>query len=493
MILAIDQGTTGTRSMVVDAAGEPVAYAYREHRQILPQRGWVEHDPEEIWSNVEWTARAALRRARIGARALAAIGIANQGETVMAWDARTGRPVHNAIVWQCSRTRAAMERLARDCAAARLIHRVTGLAPDCYFSASKMRWLYERVPECRRLEREGRLRMGTLDSWLVWKWSRGADFVTDSTTASRTLLMDLRTRQWSDAMLDLFRVRREWLAPIVDAMGPVATAQAGRSEVPILASAVDQQAALFGQCCFHPGEAKCTFGTGAFLLMHTGSTPVLSRRGLLATVAWSRRGRASYALEGGVYMAGAAVNWMRDVGLIADAAEAGALAESVADAGGVTALPCLAGLAAPHWSRRARGLLAGLHAGATRAHIVRAVLEGVAMQAAAVTGLMGKESGRLLRPPLRVDGGLSQNRFLMQFLADVLQLPVEAPLRHETTALGVAYMAGLEAGVFADREKVARLRRPGRTYAPSMSAAERAGHIARHRQAVRHAVQWGDR
>ncbi len=490
MILAVDQGTTGTRSMIVDGAGAPLAVAYRRHRQITPRPGWVVHDPEEIWRAVEVTARAAMRKAGIGPRQIVAIGIANQGETVAAWDARTGRPVANAIVWQCARTRAMMERLARDRSTARWIQDLTGLVPDCYFSASKLRWLWDHVPECRTLARQGRLRMGTLDSWLIYKWSRGRDFVTDCTTASRTLLMDLRKRRWSPELLGLFRLSEDWLAPIVDAAGPIGTAVLEGRETPILASAVDQQAALFGQCCFRAGQAKCTFGTGAFLLMHTGAEPVISRHGLLATVAFARRGRATYALDGGVYVAGGAVEWLRRIGLTSSGAEAARLAASVPDSGGVVFIPALAGLAAPYWNRAARGMVLGISNATTRAHLIRAMFEGIALRVHTVAELLAKDSGRALSPALRVDGGLSQNDFLMQLLADLLQAPVEVPACHEMTALGVAYMAGLEARVFPSQGRLEKLWRCARRFEPQMSDAERRKHIARHRRAIRNLLAW---
>ncbi len=332
--------------------------------------------------------------------------------------------------------------------------------------------------------------MGTLDTWLIWKWSRGSAFVTDSTTASRTLLMDIRARRWDPGMLGLFRVSPEWLAPVAPPMGALGMAVMGGLEVPILASAVDQQAALYGQCCFRAGQAKCTFGTGAFLLMHTGAEPVFSRRGLLTTVACARGRKAAYALDGGVYVAGGAVNWLRDIGLVSGGVEAARLAASVPDAGGVTFLPAFAGLAAPYWNRSARGLIHGLTGATTRAHIVRAMCEGIALRVAEVAELMERESGSKLTAPLRVDGGLSRNEFLMRFLAGLLQLPVETPESPEATALGIAYMAGLEAGLFAGEKDLAKLWRPGRRYDSSMTAAERDGHLARHRRAIRRLLAW---
>jgi glycerol kinase len=490
-ILAIDQGTTGTRSMVVDAEGSPVAMRYRTHSQITPHPGWVEHDPEEIWRNVELTASSALAAASLKASDVAGMGIANQGETVMAWDAASGRPVANSIVWQCDRTGRAMERLKKNAGAARRIHRISGLTPDCYFSASKMRWLYENVEECRKLSRAKRLRMGTLDTWLIWKLSGGSRFITDATTASRTLLMNLRTLEWSPELLDLFRVDEGWLPRIGSTTGHLAEASIAGATVPVLASAVDQQSALYGQCCFRAGMTKCTFGTGAFLLMHTGETPVWSKRGLLTTVARAGHGVTTYALDGGVYVAGSAVTWMRDnLHLITTDAEAGRLAESVPDAGGVVCIPSLAGLAAPHWERRARGMFHGLTSSTTAAHLARAILEGVALRVYSVAETMARESGQPLQAPLRVDGGLTRNRFFLQFLSGLLNCELAIPPCDETTALGVAWMAGLEAGLYRNERELESRWKPALSIEPQMSSSERAGHIGRHKRAIKHLLQW---
>lgn len=489
-ILSIDQGTTGTRSLLVDDAGQPASYSYRTHRQILPQPGWVEHDPLEIWRNVQLTIQQALRKAHLDASNLAGIGIANQGETVMAWDANTGTPVANAIVWQCNRTQRSVQRLKKHPIATR-IPRLTGLVLDCYFSASKMRWLYQHVPECKRLARQKRLAMGTLDTWLIYKLTAGREFLTDGTTASRTLLMDLRKQQWDDSLLDAFEVDREWLPRIVPTIGNFGEAALSGTAVPILASAVDQQAALFGQSCFRAGEAKCTFGTGAFLLMHTGEQPKPSRHGLLTTVACSKPHASTFALDGGVYVAGAAVNWLRDsMGLVRNSHDTARVAASVADSGGLTFVPCFAGLAAPYWNREARGMLHGITAATTAAHVVRALLEGIALRVFTVAELMAKESGQPLRSPLRVDGGLSQNAFLMQFFADLLNLEVAVPECHETTSLGVAHMAGLGAGLFRDEADLAARWRAARIYQPSMPPDLRAEHIHRHRRAIRSVIAW---
>jgi glycerol kinase len=490
-ILSIDQGTTGTRSMVVDDEGSPVAVRYRAHRQITPQTGWVEHDPEEIWRNVELTVSSALAAASIKPANLAGVGIANQGETVMAWDSVSGRPVANAIVWQCDRTRRTMERLKRNAHVTRRMHRISGLVPDCYFSASKMRWLYDHIAECRKLARMKRLRMGTLDAWLIWKLSGGSSFVTDATTASRTLLMNLKTLRWSPELLDIFRIDEEWLPRIGFTRGQLADATVAERSVPVLASAVDQQSALYGQCCFRAGTAKCTFGTGAFLLMHTGEKPVWSKHGLLTTPACATPRTTTYALDGGVYIAGAAVTWMRDkLHLFATDAEAGALAESVPDSGGVTCIPSLAGLAAPYWERRARGMFYGLTSSTTAAHLTRAILEGVAFRVFTIADVMAKDSAQPLREPLRVDGGLTRNRFLMQFLAGLLNYELAVPPCDETTALGVAWMAGLEAGLYRSQDDLESRWRPARTFEPQMSSSERAGHISRHKRAIRHLLEW---
>ena len=475
----------------MDDEGSPLAVRYRAHRQITPQPGWVEHDPEEIWRNVELTMAAALKAAHVQPSDLAGIGIANQGETVMAWDSVSGRPLANAIVWQCDRTRNTIERLKRKAGVARRIHRISGLVPDCYFSATKMRWLYDNVAECRKLAREKRLRIGTLDTWLIWKLSGGSRFVTDATTASRTLLMDLRKLKWSTELLEVFRVDEEWLPHIGFTTGHLADANIAGIIVPVLASAVDQQSALFGQCCFRAGTAKCTFGTGAFLLMHTGEKPVWSKRGLLTTAACSTPHATTYALDGGIYVAGAAVTWMRDnLHLIATDSEAGALAESVPDSGGVTCVPSLTGLAAPHWERRARGLIYGLKNSTTTAHIARAILEGVALRVYTVAEIMAKESVQPLLAPLRVDGGLTRNRFFMQFLSGVMDCELVIPPCDETTALGIAWMAGLEAGLYRSQQDLESQWKPAHSFQPRMSSTERAGHISRHKRAIRHLLEW---
>jgi glycerol kinase len=333
--------------------------------------------------------------------------------------------------------------------------------------------------------------MGTLDAWLIWKLGRGSSFKTDVTTASRTLFMDIRKREWSDELLEIFRIEQEWLPEIGVTKGYLGEAVIEGVSVPLLASAVDQQSALYGQCCFRPGTAKCTFGTGAFLLLHTGEQPVWSKHGLLTTAACATSSATTYALDGGVYAAGAAVTWMRDnLRLIATDAEASQLAESVPDSGGVICVPSLAGLAAPYWERRARGMIYGLTSATTTAHLARAILEGVALRVYTVAVIMANDSGRPLQAPLRVDGGLTRNRFLMQFLSGLLDCELAVPACDETTALGVAWMAGLEAGLYRSESDLESRWKPARTFQPQMSSTERAGHISRHKQAIRHLLAW---
>jgi glycerol kinase len=471
VILGIDQGTTGTRAVVVDAGGEVRAMAYRTHRQIHPHPGWVEHDPEEIWRNTLDVVEAAVREVKADVRA---IGIANQGETCLAWEAATGRPVSNAIVWQDARTLEFVERLKAEGAEA-WVHRASGLVLDPYFSASKMRWLLDHAG---RPVRE--LRVGTLDAWLIERLTGGGSFVTDTTTASRTQLMGIETLEWDPRLLELFGVPREVLPEIRPTIGCFGEARVLGWKAPITASAVDQQAALFGQRCFLAGQAKNTYGTGCFLLMNIGPQPAWSRHGLLTTVALTGPQGTSFALDGGVYTVGTAVEWLRDgLGLIEDSAQSEALARSVEDSAGVVFIPALAGLAAPYWDRRARGLLYGLTTDTRKEHVVRALLEGIALRVRSVVEAIEQDSGITLGI-LRADGGLSHNGFLMQFQADVLGIPVETAESSETTALGVAYMAGAPMPEW----------RPRARFEPRMSEADRAGHWERYRTAIAHLTRW---
>jgi glycerol kinase len=470
-VAAIDQGTTGTRCILFDLEGRPAAAAYREHRQIFPRPGWVEHDAVEIRERVEEVAAEALRTAERGC--VLAIGIANQRETVVAWDARDGRPAAHAIVWQDTRTaadcREAIERGWEEEVRAR-----TGLPISTYFSATRIRWLLDHVDEVRQLAASGRLRLGTIDAWVIWNLTggpRGGAHVTDPTNASRTLLCNLADLEWDPFLLDRFDVPRNALPAIRPSIarepygytlpdGPFG------ASVPVCGDLGDQQAALAGQGCFASGEAKNTYGTGSFLLEHVGENPVRSSFGLLSTAACAFPGERAYALEGSVAVAGAAVQWLRDnLGLIGSAAETEAIAESVPDSGGVYFVPAFSGLFAPYWDMKARGAIVGLTHHASRAHLVRATLESICYQSREVAEAMAADGAEPFTS-LKVDGGATANNFLMQLQADVLGIPVVRPAVRETTALGAACAAGLAAGVFESTQELRRLARADRTFEP---------------------------
>jgi len=470
-VAAIDQGTTGTRCILFDLEGRPAAAAYREHRQIFPQPGWVEHDPVEIRERVEEVVAEALRAAAPG-RVLA-VGITNQRETVVAWDARDGSPAANAIVWQDTRTapdcRAAIERGWEGEVRAR-----AGLPISTYFSATKIRWLLQNVRAVRELAASGHLLLGTIDSWVIWNLTggpRGGAHVTDPTNASRTLLCNLADLEWDPFLLDRFGVPPEALPEIRPSIarepyGHTLPDGPFRGHVPVCGDLGDQQAALAGQGCFAAGEAKNTYGTGSFLLEHVGDRPLTSSFGLLSTAACAGSGERAYALEGSVAVAGAAVQWLRDnLGLIGSAAETEAIAESVPDSGGVYFVPAFSGLFAPHWDMKARGAIVGLTHHASRAHLVRATLEAICFQSREVAEAMVSDSARPLIA-LKVDGGATANNLLMQLQADVLGIPVVRPVVRETTALGAAYAAGLAAGVFESTDELRRLWKADRTFEP---------------------------
>jgi glycerol kinase len=439
LVLALDQGTTGSTALLIDEGGRVLGRGYRELPQIFPQPGWVEHDPEVIWTNSLAAAREALGTARVSSRDVTAIGITNQRETTVLWDRATGRALHNAIVWQDRRTAERCRRLDRA-----LIVEKTGLVPDPYFSATKLEWLLAT------LGRPKNVAFGTVDSWLVHKLSHGRAHVTDHTNASRTMLYGIQRRAWDEDLLQLFGVPPELLPEIRPSSGVFAAADAEwfGHEIPIAGIAGDQQAALFGQGCFEPGTAKNTYGTGAFLLLNTGAERPRSTSGLLTTIACDAHGAAVYALEGSVFVAGAAVQWLRDgLGLIAQASETEQLARSVKDTAGVVFVPALTGLGAPYWEAEARGAIFGLTRGATKAHVVRATLESMAFSTKEVLDAMTADA-HLTLADLKVDGGATANDWLMQFQADVLGVPVRRPDVLETTALGAAGLAGLATGVW---------------------------------------------
>ena len=467
-ILALDQGTTSSRALVIDRAGGVRGVAQAEFRQIFPQPGWVEHDAREIWTTQSAVMHEALARAGIGARDVAAIGIANQRETTVLWDRATGRPIANAIVWQDRRTAPQCDEL-RAAGRAPMIAEKTGLVLDAYFSGTKLRWLLDNIPGARQRAERGELAFGTVDTWLVWKLSRGSAHVTDPSNASRTMLFDIHRGEWDDELLALFDIPRSMLPRVVPSSGVCAHARVSGIDVPIAGIAGDQQAALFGQACHTPGLAKNTYGTGCFLLMNTGAKVVASTHHLLTTVAWQRDAKTDYALEGSVFIGGAIVQWLRDgLKIIGSASEIEALAASVPDNGGVYLVPAFAGLGAPHWDAYARGAIFGLTRGATSAHIARAALEAIAFQSADVLAAMQKDAGITLAE-LRVDGGATANDLLMQFQADLLGVPVVRPKVLETTALGAGYLAGLAVGYWHDAGDVAVNWQVDRIFDPAMA------------------------
>jgi glycerol kinase len=485
-VMAIDQGTTGTTVLILDKRLAVRAKVNQEFRQVFPRPGWVEHDLEDIWGSTQSTIRRALREAGARGADVAAIGITNQRETTALWDRRTGKPLHHAIVWQDRRTSDACARL-REEGKEPLVRERTGLVLDPYFSATKLRWLLDHVKGAREKAQSGQAAFGTIDTFLAWRLTGGAAHVTDASNASRTLLMDLHSLRWDRELLDLFGIPAAVLPQIrssSEVYGTTRGVQVLPDGIPVAGIAGDQQAALFGQACFEPGEAKCTYGTGAFLLQNTGQKPVHSERGLLTTVAWKLPGEVVYALEGSSFIAGAAVQWLRDgLGLIQRAADVEALAKTVKDTGEVVFVPALSGLGAPHWRPSARGLIAGIDRGTTAGHLARAVLEGIAFQIHDLAEAMAAEAGKPF-PVFKVDGGASQNDLLMQFQADLLGVPVERPRMIETTALGAAFLAGLAAGVWQGRDEIRRAWRAGKRFEPRMSAEERAQHLGKWRRAV---------
>ena len=495
-ILAIDQGTTSSRAVVFDRAGQPVAIAQREFTQHFPQPGWVEHDANEIWQTQLTVLREVLQRAGISAQQVRAMGLTNQRETTVLWDRRTGEPVAPAIVWQDRRTALRCEAL-RAQGVHRTLARKTGLVLDAYFSGTKLEWLLDHVPGARQRAERGELAFGTVDSWLLWKLTGGRVHATDPSNASRTLLFNVHTQAWDDSLLALLRIPRSVLPQVLPSSGVMAETDADilGVSIPVAGCAGDQQAALFGQACFAPGMAKNTYGTGCFMLMNTGATPVASRNQLLTTVAWQGpadvpQPRTAYALEGSVFMAGATVQWLRDgLQIIRSAEEVEPLAASVPDTGDVYLVPAFAGLGTPDWDGQARGTLVGMTRGTGRAHIARAALEAIAWQSADVFGAMARDSGLALTE-LRVDGGASRNNLLMQIQANVLGVPVVRSRVTETTALGAAYLAGLATDLWSGADEIAAQWAQDRRFEPQWSAVQRAAGLARWREAVDRSRRW---
>lgn len=485
-LLALDQGTTSSRSIVFDLSGRIIASSQREFPQIFPHRGWVEHDPEDIWNTQLAVAREALSKAGADAADIYGIGITNQRETTVVWERATGKPICNAIVWQCRRTAEYCDyiksgELCED------IRRRTGLLIDAYFSATKLKWILDNVEGARERARRGELCFGTVDSWLIFNLTGGKVHATDYSNASRTMFFNINTLEWDDELLRLFDIPRRMLPDVKPSsciFGETAPELFGAS-IPVAGVAGDQQAALFGQCCFEDGSVKNTYGTGGFMLMNTGSRPVMSENGLLTTIAWGiGDSSVSYALEGSVFVCGAAVQWLRDgLGLISKASETETIARSVENSGGVWFIPAFVGLGAPYWDPYARGALLGLTRGTTRAHIVRAVLESMAYQTADVLELMEREA-KVSMTSLKVDGGASANDLLLEIQADLLGTPIIRPGCIETTALGAANLAGLSTGAFSSLSEISASWQCERRFEPRISAEERLSRLDGWRKAV---------
>lgn len=491
LILALDQGTTSSRAILFDERGMIRGIAQKEFPQIFPKAGWVEHDPQQIWNSQIDVARKVLSDNRVKAADIAAIGITNQRETTLLWERSTGKPVHNAIVWQDRRTSGFCDELKR-AGHGDLIRDKTGLVIDAYFSGSKLRWLLDNIPDARERAQRGELAFGTVDSWLLWNLTGGTLHVTDVTNASRTMLFNLRTGDWDSELLGILSIPREVLPKVCsssDVYGETSKEIFG-APIRIAGIAGDQQAALFGQNCFERGQAKNTYGTGCFALMNVGKEPAMSRHRLITTAAWKINGQTEYALEGSVFIGGAVVQWLRDgLGIIKSSSEIEALAASVPDCGGVYFVPAFAGLGAPHWDQYARGSITGLTRGTTKGHLARAALEGIAFQVADVLEAMRQDAGIQINQ-LRVDGGASANNLLMQIQADILQVPVVRPTVIETTALGAAYLAGLAVGFWKGRDAVKASWKVDRIFEPAIGADELAHRRSRWSEALKRAREW---
>ena len=490
-IMALDAGTTSNRCILFDQEGRVRAAAQKEFPQIFPRPGWVEHDAREIWATQLGVAVEAMGKIGATAADIAAIGITNQRETTVVWDRATGEPMYNAIVWQCRRTSAYCDELkARGYAEA--IRRKTGLVVDAYFSGPKIRWILDNVPGARRRAEAGELLFGTVETWLIWLLTGGRVHVTDYSNASRTMLFNINTLDWDEELLDLMDIPRSMLptpVPSSQVYGETDPGFFGRS-IPIAGAAGDQQAALFGQACFTPGQAKNNYGTGCFLLMNTGDKPVFSNSGLVTTVAWGLGSRVSYALEGSIFVAGAAIQWLRDeMRLIDSAADSEYHAGKVADTAGCYVVPAFTGLGAPYWDQYARGAIVGLTRGVNKNHIIRATLESIAYQVSDVLEAMRADSGIALTS-LKVDGGASSNNVLMQLQADILQVTVHRPVCVETTALGAAYLAGLAVGYWSSQEEIARNWAVDRTFLPAITTQERDKKLQGWKRAVIRAFDW---
>ncbi|TVQ68005.1 MAG: glycerol kinase [Balneolaceae bacterium] len=473
-ILALDQGTTSSRAIVFNKNGDIVGTAQKEFKQIYPKAGWVEHDGQEIWSTQAGVAAEAITSAGLNGLNIAAIGITNQRETTLIWDRKSGKPVHNAIVWQDRRTSDYCDSLKKEKGISEMIRSKTGLLLDSYFSATKIKWILDHVEGVRERAERGELAFGTMDSWIIWNFTRGNVHVTDVTNASRTMIYNIHTLEWDKELLDLFTIPESLLPEVRSSSEVYGTTETTifASKVPIAGIAGDQQSALFGQRCIESGMVKNTYGTGCFMMMNTGEKPIESKNNLLTTIAWQVNGKVEYALEGSIFIAGAVVQWLRDeLGIIRNSGDVEKLARSVDDNNGVYLVPAFAGLGAPHWDQHARGTIVGLTRGAGAGHIARAALEGIAYQAMDVLNSMKADSGIDIKE-LRVDGGATANDLLMQFQADVLRAPVIRPKILETTALGAAYLAGLAVGFWKDHDEINKQWKEDNRFTPVMSDTE---------------------
>ena len=492
-ILAIDQGTTGTFVGLMNQDGVTVSKGYKAHAQIYPQTDWVEQDADELWRNACELINQVMRESRVQAGEIAGIGIANQGESVVMWDRQSGQPIYHVLVWQDTRTQAFVDQLAADEGVARQVSQHTGLKLDSYFSASKIRWLLDNIPTASDLAKQGRLLCGTLDSWLIWKLTDGASFVTDVSTASRTLLFNIHTLEWDQWLLDLFGIPRDILAqvrPSTGEFGVVSYSDLLCKGVPIVASLVDQPAAMIGQGCLSPGQVKATYGTGCFINMNTGGDLVASEHGLLTLLAWQRDGTVTYGLDGGVFTAAASINWMKDkLGLLPTAEALDDLCAETDDSGGALWIPAQVGLGAPYWERSIRGAWLGLDLSTTRAQLVRAVLEGIAANVVQIVQAM-MDDAKLTISSLRVDGGLTASKMMMQIQADLLGCPIEVVANPEATAIGVSALVARATGLWSSDDMIFRQVQIGQTYQPRLSEDRRRAQMDRFNEAIYHLKAW---
>ncbi len=490
-IMALDAGTTSNRCILFDEAGNICSMAQKEFRQIFPNPGWVEHDANEIWSTQLGVAVEAMNMINAKAKDIAAIGITNQRETAIVWNKETGEPVYNAIVWQCRRTSDMADAL-KEKGLEESYRQKTGLIIDAYFSATKIKWILDNVEGARELADEGKLLFGTVETWIIWKLTKGKVHVTDYSNASRTMLFNINTLEWDDEILEELEIPKSMLptpVPSSQIYGYADPAFLG-GEIPIAGAAGDQQAALFGQTCFHEGEAKNTYGTGCFLLMNTGETPVFSKNGLVTTIAWGLDGKVNYALEGSIFVAGASIQWLRDgMKMLDSAADSEYMATRVKDTHGCYVVPAFTGLGAPHWDQYARGTIVGITRGTTKNHIIRATLESIALQVCDVIDAMKADAGIDVRA-LKVDGGASANNFLMQFQADMIDAPVNRPSCVESTAIGAAYLAGLAVGYWSSKEDVIKNQQLDCVFTPSVDPEVRAAKRKGWNKAVKYAYGW---